>query len=70
VTIESREGSSFPIKVTRIVEARSDGGSHVTEEVEGDPSDFYAIATPLLKAMVARNIRRDYRNLKRVLGRG
>ncbi len=70
VTIESREGSSFPIKVTRMVEARGHGGSHVTEEVEGDPSGFYAIATPLLKAMVARNIRRDYRNLKRVLETG
>lgn len=70
VTIESREGSSFPIRVTRIVAARGDGGSHVTEEVEGDPSGFYAIATPLLRAMVARNIRRDYRNLKRVLETG
>lgn len=67
VTIESREGSSFPIKVTRIVDARPDGGSHVTEQVEGDPTGFYAIATPLLRAMVLRNIRRDYRNLKRVL---
>jgi len=67
VTIESREGSSFPLKVTRIVDARADGGSHVTEEVEGDPSGFYAIATPLLRAMVVRNIRRDYKNLKRVL---
>lgn len=67
VTIESRAGSSFPIKVTRIVQARAGGGSNVTEEVEGDPSGFYAIATPLLRAMVVRNIRRDYRNLKRVL---
>jgi uncharacterized membrane protein len=70
VTIESREGSSFPIKVMRIVEPRADGGSRVTELVEGDASRFYAIATPLLRAMVTRNIRRDYRNLKRVLERG
>jgi uncharacterized membrane protein len=69
VTIESREGSSFPIRVTRIVEAGAGGGSHVIEEVEGDASGFYSIARPLLKAMVARNIRRDYRNLKRVLER-
>ena len=69
VTIESREGSSFPIRVTRIVQPRGDGGSHVIEEVEGDPSGFYAIATPLLRAMVTRNIRRDYRSLKRVLER-
>ncbi len=69
LTIESREGSSFPIKVTRIVEPRAAGGSHVTELVEGDASGFYSIATPLLRAMVARNVRRDYRNLKRVLER-
>jgi len=69
VTIESREGSSFPITVTRIVEPRADGGSHVIEVVDGDASRFYAIATPLLRAMVTLNVRRDYRNLKRVLER-
>jgi hypothetical protein len=69
VTIQSREGSSFPIKVTRIVEPRAEGGSHVIELVEGDASGFYTIAAPLLRAMVARNVRRDYRNLKRVLER-
>ncbi len=66
LTIESREGSSFPITVTRIVEARGDS-CHVTEITEGDPSGFYAIASPLLKRMVVRNIRRDYANLKRIL---
>jgi len=70
VTISSREGSSFPITVTRIVEPRADGGSHVIELVEGDASGFYAIAAPVLRVMVARNVRRDYRNLKRVLERG
>jgi uncharacterized protein YndB with AHSA1/START domain len=69
ITIASREGSSFPITVTRIVEPGAGGGSHVTELVEGDASSFDAIATPLLRAMVRRNIRRDSRNLKRVLER-
>ena len=46
MTIESREGSSFPITVTRIVEPRADGCSHVIEVVDGDASRFYAIATP------------------------
>jgi uncharacterized membrane protein len=70
VTIESRAGSSFPITVTRMVDPRPDGGSRVTERVQGDPSGFYAIATPILRAMVTRNVERDYRNLKRVLEGG
>ena len=67
VTIESRVGSSFPIKVTRTVEPRGAAACHVREDVEGDTSGFYSIAEPLLKPMVVRNIRRDYRNLKRVM---
>jgi uncharacterized membrane protein len=67
VTIESREGSSFPITVTRMVDSNGNGRSHVTEMVEGDASGFYSLATPLLKRMVQRNIRRDYGTLKRLL---
>jgi uncharacterized membrane protein len=67
LTIASREGSSFPITVTRIVEPRGGHSSHVTEITEGDPSGFYTVASPLLKRMVVRNIRRDYANLKRIL---
>ena len=67
VTIASRHGSSFPITVTRIVDPRGADSCHVTELTEGDTSGFYAIATPLLRPMVLRNIRRDYRNLKRIL---
>lgn len=66
ITIESREGSSFPITVTRTVEPIAGSGTHVREDVTGDASGFYSIATPLLKRMVVRDIRRDYRNLKRV----
>jgi uncharacterized membrane protein len=67
IAIQSREGSSFPITVTRSVEPLPGSSTHVREDVQGDASGFYAIATPLLKWMVVRNIRRDYRNLKRVL---
>ena len=67
ITIESRQGSSFPIKVTRSVEPRGAAATHVREEVEGDTSGFYTIAEPLLKPVVVRNIRRDYRNLKKVM---
>ena len=69
VTIESREGSSFPLTVTRHVDPIADGRCRVVETVESDPGGFYRIAQPLLRAMVARNIRRDYRNLKTLLER-
>jgi uncharacterized membrane protein len=67
VTIESREGSSFPIKVTRMVEPDARGCARVTELVDGDPRGFYTLATPLLKRLVERTIRRDYGTLKRLL---
>jgi uncharacterized membrane protein len=64
VTIESREGSSFPLTVTRRVEPIGANRCAVVETVEGDPSGFYRVAQPLLRVMVARNIKRDYRRLK------
>jgi uncharacterized protein YndB with AHSA1/START domain len=67
VTIRSREGSSFPITVTRKVVATGARQCHVTEIVDGDPSGFYSLAAPVLRRMVERTIRRDYRNLKRLL---
>jgi carbon monoxide dehydrogenase subunit G len=67
VTIESREGSSFPIRVTRMVRPNGDGGSHVTEIVDGDARGLYSVASPLLKRMVERTIRRDYGKLKQLL---
>ena len=67
VTIESREGSSFPITVTRMVRPNADGGTHVTEIVDGDARGFYSVASPLLKRIVERTIKRDYGKLKRLL---
>jgi carbon monoxide dehydrogenase subunit G len=67
VTIESRHGSSFPITVTRRVDATGAGRCHVTETVDGDASGFYSIAAPVLRRVVQRTIRRDYVNLKRLL---
>jgi len=70
VTIESREGSSFPLTVTRRVDPLGESRCRVVETVESDPSGFYRVAQPLLRAMVARNIRRDYRRLKALLEQG
>ena len=69
VTITSLEGSSFPLTVTRLVEATGATSCRVTETVESDPSGFYRVATPLLRLMVRRNIVRDYGTLKRLLER-
>jgi uncharacterized membrane protein len=70
ITIESREGSSFPITVTRIVEPDGDGSARVTELVDADARGFYTLATPLLKRLVERTIRRDYGTLKQLLEEG
>ena len=67
ITISSREGSSFPLTVTRSVAPLGDGGARVTETVESEPGGFYKIAQPLLRLMVRRNIARDYRALKSLL---
>jgi hypothetical protein len=67
VTISSREGSSFPLTVTRRVEALDAGRCRVTETVDSDPSGFYRFAEPLLRRLVQRNIQRDYRRLKALL---
>jgi uncharacterized membrane protein len=67
VTIASLPGSSFPLTVTRLVEATGAGSCRVTETVEADPRGFYRVGTPLLRLMVRRNIARDYGALKRLL---
>jgi carbon monoxide dehydrogenase subunit G len=66
VTITSR-ASSFPLRVRRSVEALGAGRSRVDEVVEADPSGFYRRWSALLRQMVQRRIRRDYRRLKQLL---
>lgn len=58
---------SFPITVERRVEAREDGGAIASAHVQGDPSGFFAVASPLLRRMVERSVRGDYTRLKQVL---
>ncbi|MBA3304288.1 MAG: SRPBCC family protein [Acidimicrobiia bacterium] len=69
VTITSTEGSSFPLTVTREVQPIADHRCLVVESVESDPSGFYRLAQPVLRALVVRNINRDYRSLKALLER-
>jgi uncharacterized membrane protein len=70
ITIQSRQGSSFPLTVTRQVEPLDDNGCLVTETVDSDPSGFYRIASPILHAMVQRSIRRSYRRLRELMEAG
>jgi Polyketide cyclase / dehydrase and lipid transport len=47
--------------------APADGGTLARIRTEGDPGGFYAIAAPLLAAMVRRGVARDLATLRRVL---
>jgi uncharacterized membrane protein len=62
--------SSFPLLVVRTTTAVASGRTHVHETVEGAPSGWYRIASPLLRPMVRRTIRRGYMRLKRLLETG
>jgi len=57
----------FPLDITRTVEPLPAGGARFTEHVAGDANGFYRVATPVLRSMVRRNIRRDFRGLKGLL---
>jgi uncharacterized membrane protein len=70
ITIQSREGSSFPLTVTRQVEPLDDNHCLVTETVDSDPSGFYRIASPVLHAMVRRGIWRSYQRLRDLMEAG
>jgi uncharacterized membrane protein len=66
ITIRTTE-STFPIQVTRAVEELDPEHCRVTAIVRGDPSGMFRIATPMLRAMVQRSVRADYRRLRELL---
>lgn len=59
--------STFPITVTRTVEPLGDTTSRVRAEVRGDASGIFRLASPLMRWMVQRSVRADYRRLKALL---
>jgi Polyketide cyclase / dehydrase and lipid transport len=61
--------SPFPMRVTYGFEDAG-GGTEVSVRVQGDASRMYRLADPLLARLVRRSVRRDLRNLKRVLEDG
>ena len=60
----------FPITETRTVAPLGEDRCRVTAIVEGDASGFFRVASPLLRALVARSVRGDYARLKRLLESG
>lgn len=65
IKIESIK-STFPITVTRTVEPHKEG-TLVTAIVEGDASKTFKVAQPLMKMMVKKSVKSDYKNLKKQL---
>jgi len=59
--------STFPIEVTRSVAARGADRCRVSADVRGDPAAVFRVAMPLLRRMVQRSVRSDYRRLKALL---
>jgi hypothetical protein len=57
----------FPMTVEYTFENAGDGATRARIRAGGDASGFYALASPLLSAMVRRGIARDLATLKQVL---
>ena len=62
-------GGTFPLTITRTVEPLGDGRARFTERAEGEPGRYFRIASPLLRRLVQRSIRRDFPVLKALLER-
>jgi uncharacterized membrane protein len=62
ISIESTK-STFPIQVTRSVEALDDGRCRVTAQIRGQPTGLLR----LFSGMVKKSVRKDYLALKALL---
>jgi carbon monoxide dehydrogenase subunit G len=61
--------STFPIEVTRSVAPLDPARCRVSADVRGDPAGVFRVAAPVLRRMVQRSVRADYRRLKALLER-
>jgi uncharacterized membrane protein len=66
ITITSTSGT-FPIEVTRTVEATGDGSCRASAAVNGSPGGLFKLAAPLMRAMVGSSVRKDWAALKVML---
>jgi hypothetical protein len=62
--------STFPIDVTRTVESVGEDRTRISAVVRGEPGRVFGFAGPLMRAMVGRSVRGDYRRLKALLEGG
>lgn len=65
ISIESTQ-STFPIQVTRSVEALGEGRCRVTAHVRGQPTGILKLFSPMVK----KSVTKDYANLKSMLEAG
>lgn len=66
VKFRSTSGT-FALTITRTVEPLGSGRARFTERAEGDPGRFFGVASPVLRRLVVRSIRRDFPVLKALL---
>jgi hypothetical protein len=66
ISIETTE-STFPIRVTRSVEALGPGRSRATAVIEGGPGGVLRIFSPIMRVLAGRSVRGDYRRLRALL---
>ncbi len=59
--------STFPLDITRRVEALGADRCRVIAEVRGDPGRLFAWAGPLVSKMVKRSVNGDYRRLRELM---
>lgn len=59
--------STIPLDITREVAPRPDGGTTLHATIRGQPTGLLGLLEPLTQRMVARNVRRDYARLERLL---
>lgn len=66
ITITSTSGT-FPIEVTRTVDATGEGSCRASAAVNGSPGGLFKLAGPLMRAMVGSSVRKDWAALKVLL---
>lgn len=67
-SVEMEVDEPFPMKIRYELEDAG-GGTIARIHARGEPSGFFRIGGPIMRAMVRRNIRKDLRNLKELVER-
>ena len=67
-SVEMEVDEPFPMKIRYELED-ADGGTLARIHALGEPSGFFRIGGPIMRAMVRRNIRKDLHNLKQLVER-